>query len=86
MSTKTQPPKDAQTVLLRYTTYGYNIHVHRDMPTGDKWEECRWVSREKETGSKPHWEPWCGNARIWTTHHIEESDILDWLEVPDRNA
>lgn len=53
------------------------------MPDGSKWEECRWIDDRDRTGSPPHWEPWEGNPRTRTTHHISPKDCLGWMELPD---
>lgn len=71
-----QAPKDGSRILLLYHVKHYiRGEWQRD---GTKWEECRWVSKERYTGSKPHWQPWCGNVRTETTNHIKEEDAIAW--------
>ena len=53
-------PKDGTRVLVKYyliVARGFGNWVR----SGEKWEECRWVSNKENTGSEPHWEPWCGS-------------------------
>jgi len=66
-------PKNGKRILLHYKIT-YN--------TGDKWEECRWISDQANTGSKPHWEPWGGAINSSTTHHITEAEAIEWRELP----
>lgn len=79
-------PKDGSCVLLWFyprvasTRERFN-YVRTPMP---KWEECRWISDQEQTGSKPHWEPWCGDYRINTTEYINDEDVLGWLPLPNK--
>lgn len=52
------------------------------MPSGEKWEECFWRDETEATGSPPHWEPWAGSFKTFTTHHIAERHALGWVELP----
>lgn len=70
-------PKDGRTVLIQYSCKDW-----KGRPKGTKWEECRWVSRQEQTGSPPHWEPWCGSADTSCTHHIPERDVVAAMPVP----
>lgn len=80
MNNMKSAPKDGSNILLKHYIRHYDNGNWSII--GTMWEECRWISNEKETGSKPHWEPWCGNSRIFTTDHIQEEDAIKWLPVP----
>lgn len=74
-----QAPRTGTTILLLYRPQHY--WAGKWHPTGTKWEQCRWMDNP-ESGSKPHWEPWCGSPKITTTQHIEEEDCLGWMPLP----
>jgi len=73
----THAPKDGTRILLHYNTRHSSCQI-----TGTKWEECRFISDKETTGSEPHWEPWNGNEKIRTTHHISPEDALEWRWLP----
>lgn len=83
-------PRDGSRVLLKYHVYHYKRgrgkvgfaggQWERD---GEKWEEVRWISDKKATGSDPHWEPWRGNPRTRSTRHVLDEDAIGWLPRPE---
>jgi hypothetical protein len=75
-------PRDGTRVLLKYKTRAYLNDRAGWGFSGEKWEECRGVSDKDRTGSDPHWQPWCGNARTHTTEHIRDEDTLEWMPLP----
>jgi len=75
-------PKDGTRILLHYRTMRYCCVLFEHTETGDKWEECWWVSDKEKTGSDPHWEPWCGEDRTRTTDHISPNRAIEWLPLP----
>ena len=79
-------PVDGSTILLLYYTRLYSRKDGCYIREGAKWEECRFVSREKETGRRPHWQPWCGKPTAWTTDFIAPEDTIGWMPLPSREA
>lgn len=67
-------PTDGRRVLVLCETSGYDSATARYVPTGTKWQECRYL------GGK--WQAWCGNSRITSTEHIKP---LGWAPVPEDN-
>ena len=86
MNPMSTAPKDKRILLkfwpLHYSPIRPSDYGWKRTPE-PKWEECRWVDDENQTGSKPHWEPWTGNPRVTTTEHIHPVDTIGWLPVPE---
>tara|TARA_B100001146_G_C16164449_1_gene427212 strand:+ start:1320 stop:1568 length:249 start_codon:yes stop_codon:yes gene_type:complete len=80
------PPKDGSRVLIRYYHKGFNFrsksYERYPEPT---WREAWWKDKDL-SGSKPHWQPWCGSYRVSSTHHIMDEDIVDWMELPKNKS
>lgn len=97
-------PLDGTRVILRHIVY-YFVHWPWSRHTrhlgaslsdgdwvanGDKWEEARWVPREKQYLEKDYrggdWKPWCGNSKTWSTESVHMKDCLGWIPLPTEDS
>jgi hypothetical protein len=72
-------PHDGTRILIRYKVY--HFEGHHWVPTGSKWEECRFFPFH--SSGEARWQPWCGKGTVCSTQIIAEADIIDWQFLPE---
>lgn len=75
-------PQDRTIIVQYYPSHFHSWEVGYVNTSYPKWEEVRWISDKEQTGSEPHWEPWCGELTVRSTNHISPGQCLGWVEVP----
>lgn len=75
-------PLDGTRIILLHYVRHFVSHDEIYKRVGTAWVECRFISDKAQTGSDPHWEPWCGNEKPRTTKHIKPEDAIAWLPLP----